>query len=154
MPERTCTDTTSRPHLNNHPYALQPMPYSLGPPDTQPSLGTSPLQPYTHPYCPGTHTLKNTTPWDHPLEPLNLEDMELNKKTQRLLTLLWLGLYLELVGMLNEMMVGIQQALSKGKVSLLLSLYKRKVWETHPTLKKRKGPTITRKVVSSWLVLK
>lgn len=56
MPERTCTDTTSRPHLNNHPYALQPMPYSLGPPDTQPSLGTSPLQPYTHPYCPGTHT--------------------------------------------------------------------------------------------------
>jgi hypothetical protein len=31
MPERTCTDTTSRPHLNNNPYALQPMPYSLGP---------------------------------------------------------------------------------------------------------------------------
>ena len=60
MPERTCTDTTSRPHLNNHPYALQPMSYSLGPPDTQPSLGTSPLQPYTHPYCPGTHTWETT----------------------------------------------------------------------------------------------
>lgn len=71
MPERTCTDTTSRPHLNNHPYALQPMPYSLGPPDTQPSLGTSPLQPYTHPYCPGTHTWE-TTP--HP--PLTLKPWE------------------------------------------------------------------------------
>jgi len=53
-----------------------------------------------------------------------------------------------------ERLALLQQALSKGKVSLLLSLYKRKVWETHPTLKKRKGPTITRKVVSSWLVLK
>ena len=35
-----------------------------------------------------------------------LEDMELNQQNQRLLTLLWLGLDLELVGMLNEMMVG------------------------------------------------